>query len=144
MPTDPLMSASSLSRGPILALGVFLLFGALAASYAATTLLFPGTGLDRAWALNPRAHQQLLTMGRGMSVPFILLASALALAATGWFRYRLWAWRLTVAIVATQLLGDALNFYRGDFLAGAFGVLAASALLFYLFRPTIRSAFPAR
>lgn len=35
-----------------LAIGIFLFFGATMASLAATTLLWPGTALDRLWVLN--------------------------------------------------------------------------------------------
>jgi len=142
--TDPATSIPSVPRGSIFAVGVFLVFGTLAATYAGLTLVFPGTILDRGWALNPKAHQQMLSMGRAMGIPFFLLAVALGLAAVGWFGDRLWAWRLTVSIIAVQLLGDLVNLTRGEFLAGSFGVLIASALLFYLFRRPIRSHFDGR
>jgi hypothetical protein len=41
------------------AIGIFLFFGAIMASLAATTLLWRGTVLDRVWALNPMAYKQL-------------------------------------------------------------------------------------
>jgi len=41
------------------AIGVFLFFGAVMASLAATTLLWRGTALDRLWTLNPTAYKQL-------------------------------------------------------------------------------------
>jgi uncharacterized membrane protein YccC len=44
-------------------------------------------------------------------------------------------------MIATQLLGDAANLLLGHFLEGATGVLIAGALLFYILRPNIRSAF---
>jgi hypothetical protein len=37
------------------AIGIFLFFGSITASLAATTLLWRGTALDRLWALNPIA-----------------------------------------------------------------------------------------
>src|SRR5712692_8539447 len=40
------------------AVGIFLFFGAIMASLAATTLLWRGTALDRLWALNPIAYKQ--------------------------------------------------------------------------------------
>jgi hypothetical protein len=135
------MPAQTNSRSGILAVGIFLVFAATAAFYAGVTLLFPGTILDRAWALNPHAHRQLASLGRTIAVPFFVLAAALALATIGWFRHRLWAWRLTVVIVATQIVGDALNLLSGDLLRGAIGLLIASALLIYLFRPSIKFAF---
>src|SRR5712692_4737491 len=41
------------------AIGVFLLFGAVMAFIAGTSLLRRGTALDRMWALNPRAYDEL-------------------------------------------------------------------------------------
>ena len=129
------------SRRAILAFGIFLIFAAVAASYAGVTLLLPGTFLDRAWALNPHAHQQLASFGRIIGIPFLLLAAVLAQAAWGWFRRCLWAWRLAVLIIATQLFGDSINLLTGHLLEGFLGLLIASALLLYLFRPSVRSAF---
>lgn len=40
------------------AIGIFLFFGAVMASLAATTLLWRGTALNRLWALNPMALPQ--------------------------------------------------------------------------------------
>jgi hypothetical protein len=46
-----------------------------------------------------------------------------------------------VAIIATQVLGDLVNIFRGDLLRGGIGFLIAGALLLYLLRPRLRSAF---
>ena len=125
----------------ITAVGVFLFFGATMASFAGTTLTWPGTSLDRLWALNPAAHKQLATFAKPAGFLFLLLAATLALAATGWFKQRLWGWRLAVAVIATQVLGDLVNFFRGDYWRGGVGFSIASALLFYLSRPAVRAVF---
>jgi len=72
---------------------------------------------------------------------FLLLAAALISAGIGWFRRRLWGWRVTLLIFATQLLGDAVNCIRGDWLRGVTGVVIAGALLLFLLRRRIRVAF---
>jgi hypothetical protein len=123
------------------AVGVFLFFGAIMASLAATTLLWRGTALDRVWDLNPIAYRQLAPLGSKVGILFLLLGAALAMAAVGWFRRRRWGWRLAVAIIATQVLGDFVNCIRGDLLRGGVGVLIAGALLLFLLRPQIRAAF---
>ena len=111
------------------------------ASLAATTLIFPGTILDRAWRLNPVAYAQLAPLGAPVGMAFLFLAAVLAVAATGWSQRRRWGWMLAVVIIATQVVGDFLNLLRGDVLRGAVGVTIAGALLFYLTRPPVRSAF---
>ncbi len=123
------------------AIGVFLFFGGAMAGLAATTLLLPGTPLDRAWTLNPTAYRQLSPLGTKVGILFLLLAVALAVSGIGWFRRRLWGWRLAVAIIGTQVLGDVVNLVRGDLLRGGTGVIIAGALLLYLLRPRIRAGF---
>jgi hypothetical protein len=111
------------------AIGVFLFFGAIMASLAATTLLWRGTPLDRLWALNPMAYKQLAPLGRMFGIFFLLLGAALATAAIG---CRLWGWRLAVAIITTQVLGDVVNCVRSDWLRGGTGAIIAGALLLFL------------
>ena len=123
------------------AVGVFLFFGATVASLAAITLLWRGTYLDPIWSLNPTAYRQLAPLGRDVGVPFLLLGLALAAAGIGWFRRRLWGWRLTVAIIAIQIVGDVMNCIRGDWLHGGIGVVIAGALLLFLFRPIVKGTF---
>lgn len=123
------------------AIGVFLFFGGAMAGLAATTLLLPGTPLDRAWTLNPTAYTQLSPLGTKVGILFLLLTVALAASGIGWFRRRLWGWRLAVAIVGTQILGDVVNLVRGDLLRGGTGVIIAGALLLYLLRPRVRAGF---
>lgn len=123
------------------AMGVFLFFGAVMAGLAATTLLWQGTVLDRAWALNPTAYKQLAPLGRKVGILFLLLAVTLITAGIGWFRRHLWGWRLVVIIIATQVVGDVVNFVRGDWLRGGTGVIIAGALLLFLLQPRTRATF---
>src|SRR5260370_40978369 len=123
------------------AVGIFLLFGAVMASLAATTLLWQGTRLDRLWDLNPMAYKQLAPLGTRVGIFFLLLGAALTTAGVGWFRQRLWGWRLAVVIIATQVLGDVVNCVRGDLLRGGTGLIIAGALLLFLLQPKVRAAF---
>src|SRR5258708_17403701 len=106
---------ASVPRG-IIVVGIFLLFEAVMVSLAGTTLLWQGSALDRIWSLNPHAHKELAPFGRAVGIPFLLLAATLAVASVGWFKRRRWEWRLAIAIVATQVLGDLVNIFRGDLL----------------------------
>jgi hypothetical protein len=111
------------------------------ACLAGTTLLWHGTVLDRAWTLNPTAYQQLSPLGSKIGILFLLLSSALLASGIGWFRRRSWGWRLAVAIIATQILGDITNLVRGDWLRGGIGVVIAGVLLLYLLTPRLRAEF---
>jgi hypothetical protein len=123
------------------AIGIFLFFGALMASLAATTLLWRGTALDRVWAINPMAYRQLAPLGSTVGFFFLLLAAALATAGIGWFRHRFWGWKLAVVIISLQVLGDVFNCMRGDWLRGGTGVIIAGALLLFLLKPRVRATF---
>lgn len=123
------------------AIGVFLIFGATMAAFAAATLIWPGTPLDRAWSLNPTAHRQLAPLGTKIGVLFLLLSFALVTSGVGWLRHQRWGWRLTVIIIGTQIAGDLFNFVRGDRLRGSVGVAIAGALLVYLLTPRVRDEF---
>jgi hypothetical protein len=123
------------------AMGIFLFFGATMAILAAATLLWQGTALDQVWALNPIAYKQLAPWGDAAGILFLLLGAALVTAGIGWFRQRLWGWRLAVAIITVQVLGDVVNCAKGDWLHGGAGVIIAGALLLFLLRPRIRATF---
>ena len=123
------------------AIGVFLFFGAVMASLAGTTLIWPGTLLDHMWVLNAPAYNQLAPFGKTVGVPFLVLSAALAAAGVGWFGRRLWGWRLAVVIIAAQVLGDLVSIFMCHFVRGATGVTIAGALLFYVLQPAVRAAF---
>jgi hypothetical protein len=123
------------------AIGIFLLFGAVMASLAGATLLWRGTAFDRIWTLNPRAYKELAPLGKVVGIPFLMLGVLLAVACMGWFKRRVWGWRLAVAIIAIQVLGDLVNAFRSDAVRGGVGFVIAGALLVYLLRPEVRAAF---
>lgn len=80
-------------------------------------------------------------MGGKAGILFLLLAAALAMAGVGWFRRRVWGWRLTVVIIAMQVLGDIGNCLRGEWMRGGVGAVIAGAFLLILLRPKVRAAF---
>src|ERR1700733_12539667 len=100
------------ATGGYTAIGIFLFFGATMASLAAITLLWRGTALDGVWVLNPTAYRELTPLGGAVGILFLLLGATLVVAGVGWFRHRLWGWRLAIAIIATQVLGDFVNCVR--------------------------------
>jgi hypothetical protein len=128
----------------MMVIGVFLFFGAVMAFLAGTTLTWEGTVLDQMWVLNAPAYKHLLPFGRTVGIPFLVLSATLAAAGVGWFGRHLWGWRLAVAIIASQVLGDLVSIFMGQFIRGIAGVTIAGALLFYLLRPKVRAFFVAR
>src|SRR5436305_13827168 len=109
------------TRRGILAVGAFLIFGTVAASLAGITLVWVGTALDRILSLNLRAYGELAPYGRAIGIPFLFMGAALAASATGWFKQRVWGWRLTVAIITTQVIGDLVNLVMRRLLEGILG-----------------------
>ena len=138
------MPASIERRPPkfaFVAIGIFLFFGMAMAALAGTTLLWPGTDLDRIWLLNPKAHSQLAPLGPRIGLAFLLLALALGATAIGWFQKKRWGWRLAVCVIGIQVLGDLMNMMKGDFIRGVPGFVIAGALLAYLCRSTVKELF---
>jgi hypothetical protein len=122
-------------------IGVFFLFGATMAAYAAVTLLKPGTVLDRLWALNESGHVQLATLGKSAGLGFVVLSALMFTTAIGWLRRRYWGWVLGTTIVAINATGDLINGVMGERVKGAVGVVIASLLLFYMTRSAVRHYF---
>src|SRR5258708_46493 len=125
----------------IVAFGIFLVFGGSMAGLAGTTLISRGTILDGVWKLNTTGYKQLAALGRSVGILFLLLSGSMAVAGTGWFRRRHWGWSLAVAIIATQVLGDLVNLFRGDFIRGGISTTIAGALLLYLFSENVKTTF---
>jgi hypothetical protein len=104
--------------------------------------LQPQLKRNHAWtAIASQTDAQLAPLGDIVGTFFLLLSAALTTARIGWFRRRLWEWKLTVAIIAIQVLGDVVNIVRGDSLRGGTGVIIAGALWLFLLKPRIRSMF---
>jgi hypothetical protein len=133
-------TSAALSSG-LIAVGIFLFFGALMALLAGITLVWPGTMLDRVWALNARAYRELAPFGRAIGIPFLLLSAVLAAAGAGWFRRRLWGWGLAVLLIAGQVIGNVVGIFQGRLIEGVVGFTIAGALLFYLLGAKVRAAF---
>src|SRR5215467_12374077 len=81
------------------AIGIFLLFGALMAFIAGSSLAWRGTALDRLWLLNPHAYYVLAPLGKPVGFLFLSLGVTLVLAGTAWLKRRRWGWQLAVVIL---------------------------------------------
>lgn len=123
------------------AIGVFFLFGATMAAYAAVTLIKPGTGLDRLWVLNKTGHAQLASLGNRAWLGSVLLSMLLYTAAIGWCRRRYWGWVLGTTIILINAAGDLVDGAMGEWLKGAVGVAIAGLLLIYMTMSEVRNYF---
>src|SRR5208337_73516 len=94
-------------------IGVFFLFGATMAAFAAITLLKPGTALDALWVLNRAGHTQLASLDKGVGLGSLVLSVLLCTASIGWFRRRDWGCRLGTTIIAINAAGDLVNLMAG-------------------------------
>jgi len=126
-----------------IAFGVLVCFAASMAALAAFLLAWPGTALDRLWAINPRAHAELSSLGKWVAIAFLLLAVVAVYTAVLWFRRRVLGWRLAVVAIAVQVVGNLVNIVRGDLLRGVVGLAIAALLLFYLLSRAVKAAFRA-
>ena len=135
------MNSEGLRPPGFIPIGVFFVFGATMAAYAAITLAWPGTALDALWALNKRGHEGLAELGRIAGVPFGVLSAALACAAVGWFRRRRWGWVLGVIIIGINMAGDLGQLFIGERLKGIVEVVIAGALLVYMTNARVRNYF---
>src|SRR4051794_2719485 len=123
------------------ALGIFMFVAAGLALYAAVTLSWPGTELDRLWAVNPVGHAALLSLGRAWGFPFVLLAVAAVIIGWGWLHRRKYAWYGALIGIGMNLVGDIGRGVSGEWLAGLVGVVAAGLVLTYIAHPRTRAYF---
>jgi len=124
-----------------LAITVLLFWGALAATLAAISLLFPGTWLDAMWVVNPRGHEGLLALPKSIGYFFLILGLVLLITGIGWSRRRFWGWALASLLIAGNLAGDLLRFAQGQWVAGTVGAVVAGGLLVYMLRRNVRGFF---
>ena len=141
MPVHPSGRRRTSSQFAFTVVGIFFYFAMTMALYAGITLLHPGTVLDGLWSLNSGAHRELLPFRKPAGMFFVLLAAVAATTGIGWFRHRVWAWRLAVLGICAQVFGDCANLIRGDLLRGGAGLLIGGALLLYLLSSNIRQNF---
>ena len=89
------------------------------AALAGTMLIWPETALDRLWSLNEPAHIVLAPIGKLIGPVFYLFSIIMMIGTVGWFKQRMWAWRMAVVIIFTQVIGDCVNLLRGEILRAA-------------------------
>jgi uncharacterized membrane protein (DUF2068 family) len=109
--------------------------GAIMCALTIALLLFPGTGLDVLWRLNPDAHAALQSIGSWSIAIMLVVGSSCLLAAIDLWRSAIWGTWIAVIILTANMAGDLFNaFFRHDYRA-LVGLPVAAAMIFYLVRP---------
>lgn len=93
----------------ITAISIFFAFGALMSGLAAVMLMLPGSILDALWRLNPEARLGLTALGAPAVLLMCVVCVACATASIGLWRCRRWGLWAALALLALNLVGDALN-----------------------------------
>src|SRR5581483_104243 len=116
--------------------------GAAAVSAAsAVSLFWPGGPLEPMWRINPRARQDFAALGMWSPILLGLLSLVCLAAAIALWRRTRAGYRLVLAGLSVNLVGDLLNvIVRRQFAAGA-AVVVVAAILGYLMTRPVREYF---
>ena len=125
----------------VTALSLFFLFGAAASFLSFVSLLFPGSFLEPMWRLNPRAREGFAGMGVWAIILMCAVCVACLTASKGLWRGERWGYRVAVALLCINLLGDITNVVLGIEPSAAVGIPIVLAILAYLGRKRTRGFF---
>jgi uncharacterized membrane protein (DUF2068 family) len=125
----------------ITALSIFFLAGSAISLTASLSLLRPNSFLESMWRLNPRAHENLSSLGLWAVLLLAIVSLFCAAAAIGLWRGSRWGHRLAIGLIATNLIGDITNVMLGTEPRAIVGIPIAGAILLYLLRKKVRSSF---
>lgn len=94
------------------------------------------------WLLNPRAQENLSSLGLWAVVILTPVSIFCAAAAVGLWRGSRWEYWLAIGLMVTNLLGDVTNVVLGTEPRAIMGVPIAAAILVYLItRKKVREFF---
>ena len=125
----------------ITALSVFFLAGAAISLIASISLLLPDSFLTVIWRVNPRAHENLSSLGLGAVLLLLTVSMFCAAASFGLWCISRWGYRLAVGLIAINLIGDVTNVLLGTEPRAIIGVPVAAAILAYLMSRKVRNFF---
>src|SRR5438128_10112547 len=98
----------------VLAISVILLVSTAIALTTGVSLAFPGTFLDRIWALNRGAYIEFVTLGRCAGISLVILGLIFAIAAAVLVMRRKWVWWLAGVLFVVNVARDAERMCTGD------------------------------
>ncbi|HEX4444919.1 MAG TPA: hypothetical protein VHZ81_15220 [Galbitalea sp.] len=103
-----------IARVLLLIVAVFFTVASAFALLIAVTLAFPGTPLDGVWAMKPAGRAGFLSLGIVAILLMILLAAVLCFCAIGLYRLRPWARWVAFALLAINVIPDAVQGFTGQ------------------------------
>jgi hypothetical protein len=119
-------------------LAIFFGFGAFMCALTIVLLVFPGTGLDVAWRLNPQAYRSFQSLGPLSILLMAAVGGSCGAAAIGLLRGARWGRLLGLVILSANLVGDGANaILRHDY-RPLIGVPIGGAMIVYLWSTTRR------
>lgn len=120
----------------------FLLVATLIAAVVGTSLLFPGTFLDRIWELNKKAYAGFQALGRPSGLLLLLVGACTAYAGRGLLKGQNGARWVAIVLFAVNGLGDVVSLLRtAERFKSAAGALIAATFLICLLRPSVSAFF---
>lgn len=120
----------------------FLFAATAIAAVTGSSLLFPGTLLDRLWELNKPGAAAFRALGSISGILLLLLGAGTFSAAAGLLRRKQWAWWFAVVLFAINGFGDVVSLVvTGDWLRSVSGAAIAGAFLYALGRYPVRRYF---
>jgi hypothetical protein len=125
----------------ITALSIFFLLGAVISFTVFVSLLFPGSFLEPIWRLNPRAHEAFARVGAWAIILMGVVCLSCVLAALGLWRGTRWGYRVSLALLVFNMLGDILNVILGTEPGAIVGIPIVVSLLTYLLSRRVRRFF---
>ena len=125
----------------ITARSVFFLAGAAISLIASISLLLPGSFLESIWRINPRAHDNLSSLGLWAVILLLIVSMFCAAASLGLWRTSWWGYWLAVGLITINLIGDVINVLLGTEPRAIVGVPIAAAILIYLMSKRVREFF---
>ena len=125
----------------ITALSIFFLAGAAISLTASLSLLRPNNFLESMWLLNPRAQENLSSLGLWAVLLLATVSVFCAAAAIGLWRGSRWGHWLAIGLIAMNLIGDVTNVLLGTEPRAIVGIPIAAAILLYLLSKRVRSSF---
>lgn len=141
--STPVPLRERVARVVVLVVAVFFVVAAGFALVIATTLLLPGTVLDGVWAMKSGSRAGFVAFGGWGIVLMVLLAIVLAVTAIGLFRRRPWARWVGFALLAINVIPDAVQGFAGD-VAIFVPIVPVAAIAVYLALPVVGRTFRGR